>query len=347
MVIREQPSLVVTDLMMPEIDGLELTSRLRADPRTRHIPVLMLTARAALDDRVKGLETGVSAYLTKPFSPRELLTCARQLVRAEEETADLVLTRRMESVELVVAGLAHELNNPLNYVKTALVRVGLDVEQAAQLAGHARSRALDVEEAAQLDRAVARVREMLQVSAAGLARIAGTVELLSRYGCGGFRRDLARLDAWEAVRTVVDVVLPATGRKVAVVLDLAGDGALECVPEEFNQVLTNLVQNAIEAVADGSGRVRIAGTVEGDELVIRVKDNGPGIPPDVQARLFTPFFTTKPAGRGMGLGLTIVRRVVQGLGGTLQVQSAPGAGAEFVVRVPRRQQGTPTAAATA
>jgi signal transduction histidine kinase len=347
MVIREQPSLVVTDLMMPEIDGLELTSRLRADPRTRHIPVLMLTARAALDDRVKGLETGVSAYLTKPFSPRELLTCARQLVRAEEETADLVLTRRMESVELVVAGLAHELNNPLNYVKTALVRVGLDVEQAAQLAGHARSRALEVEEAAQLDRAVARVREMLQVSAAGLARIAGTVELLSRYGCGGFRRDLAPLDAWEAVRTVVDVVLPATGRKVAIVLDLEGEGTVECVPEEFNQVLTNLVQNAIEAVPEGSGRVRIAGTVEGDELVIRVKDNGPGIPPDVQARLFTPFFTTKPAGRGMGLGLTIVRRVVQGLGGTLQVQSAPGAGAEFVVKVPRRQQGAPTAAATA
>jgi signal transduction histidine kinase len=337
MVIREQPSLVVTDLMMPEIDGLELTRRLRADPRTRHVPVLMLTARAALDDRVKGLDTGVSAYLTKPFSPRELLTCARQLVRAEEETADLVLNRRMESVELVVAGLAHELNNPLNYVKTALVRVGLDVEQAAQLASRARSQALAVEEAAQFERSVERVREMLQVASAGLARIAGTVELLSRYGCGGFRRDLAPLDAWEAVRTVVDVVLPATGRKVAIELDLGGDGTVECVPEEFNQVLTNLVQNAIEAVADGTGRVNVAGTVEGDELVLRVKDNGPGIPSDVQARLFTPFFTTKPAGRGMGLGLTIVRRVVQGLGGTLQVQSAAGAGAEFVVRVPRRQ----------
>ena len=87
-----------------------------------------------------------------------------------------------------------------------------------------------------------------------------------------------------------------------------------------------------------------SGVVEGDDLVLSVKDNGPGVPPDVQARLFTPFFTTKGPGRGMGLGLTIARRVVRGLGGTLQLAST-GAGAEFVVRVPRRQrQGEPLAA---
>jgi signal transduction histidine kinase len=338
MVARELPSLVVTDLMMPGIDGLELTQRLRADPRTRHIPVLMLTSRGALDDRVKGLETGVSAYLTKPFSPRELVSCARQLVRAEEETADLVLSRRIESVELVAAGLAHEINNPLNYVKTALARVGLDVERATELAAQARERPLGAEEAAKVERAAERIREMLGVAGAGLTRIASTVELLSRYGRAGFRREFVALDAWEAVRTVIGVVLPATGRHVAFELDLQDDGTVECVAEELNQVLTNLVQNAIEAVPDGTGRVRIAGRVEGQELLLSVKDNGPGIPPDVQARLFTPFFTTKGPGAGMGLGLTIVRRVVQSLSGTLQVVSAPGAGAEFVVRVPRKRR---------
>jgi two-component system NtrC family sensor kinase len=336
--VREQPSLVVTDLMMPGIDGLELTRRLRADARTRHIPVLMLTARAALDDRVKGLDTGVSAYLTKPFSPRELLTCARRLVRAEEETADLVLSRRMESVELVVAGFAHEINNPLNYVKTALVRVAVDVEHASGLAARSGTRPLEAKEIADVEGSAARIREMLAVANAGLARIAGAVELLGRYGRGGFGRDFAPLDAWEAVRTVVDVVLPATGRRVAVELEFQGDGTLECVPDEFSQVLTNLIQNAIEAVPEGTGRVRIGGQVEGDHVVIAVKDNGPGIPLDVQGRLFTPFFTTKGPGRGMGLGLTIARRVVQGLGGTLQVTSTPGAGAEFAVRVPRRQR---------
>jgi signal transduction histidine kinase len=337
MVAREQPSLVVTDLMMPGMDGLELTRRLRADPRTQHIPILMLTSRGATDDRVKGLETGVSAYLTKPFSPRELITCARQLVRAEEQTADLVLTRRMESVEIVAAGLAHEINNPLNYVKNALARVRIDSERAFGLALAAKGRPLEPRETAEVERSAGKVVEMLGVAASGLTRIGKTVELLSRYGRAGFRRELVALDAWEAVRTVVDVVLPATGRAVEIQFDLRGDGTVECVPEELNQVLTNLVQNAIEAVSDGTGRVRVTGSGDPEAIVVSVADNGPGIPPDVQARLFTPFFTTKGAGRGMGLGLAIVRRVVQNLGGTVQVTSAAGAGAEFVVRLPRRQ----------
>ncbi len=337
--VRERPSLVITDLMMPGIDGLELTRRLHADPRTAHIPVLMLTARGEVDDRVKGLETGVAAYLTKPFSPRELVTSARQLVKAEEKTAELVLSRRMESIELVAAGLAHEINNPLNYVKNALARVRLDAEKVLAIASQAGDRALETPERHDVARASARIDDMLKVAASGLTRIAGTVELLGRYGRAGFRRELSPIDAWEAVRTVAGVVLPATGRGIDIDFAFEGDGTLECVPEEFNQVLTNLVQNAIEAAPDGTGKVRVRGKADGDAIILSVADNGPGIPADVQARLFTPFFTTKGPGRGMGLGLTIVRRVVQSMGGTLQVVSAPGSGAEFVVRVPRRQPG--------
>ncbi len=334
--LREQPNLVVTDLMMPGIDGFTLTRRLRDDPRTRHIPVLMLTARGEVEDRVKGLETGVSAYLTKPFSPREIIACARQLVQAKEQTADLVLAHRMESLEIVAAGLAHEINNPLNYVKNSLARVRLDAEQALSLAAEARARPLDPAEQAQLERLAARLRELLGVAESGLRRIGGTVELMGRYGRAGYRREAVPHDAWGAARTVVDIVLPAIGRKVEVDLDLRGDGTVECVPEEFNQMLTNLVQNAIEAAPDGTGRVRLSGAVEGDALVLSVKDNGAGIKPELQARLFTPFFTTKGPGRGTGMGLTIARRVVQSLQGTLQLASAPGEGAEFLVRVPRR-----------
>jgi signal transduction histidine kinase len=336
--LREQPNLVVTDLMMPGIDGLALTRRLREDPRTRHIPVLMLTARGDLEDRVKGLESGVSAYLTKPFSARELVTCARQLVQAKEETADLVLAHRMDSLEIVAAGMAHEINNPLNYLKNAIARVRLDAERALFLFGTGRTRPLEAEEQLELERLGIRIREMLGVADSGIKRIGGTVELMSRYGRGGFRREMVPHDAWEAVRTVVGVVLPATGRAVHVDLDLRGDGTLECVPEEFNQVVTNLVQNAIEAVPEDTGRVRVSGAVEGDALVLSVKDNGPGIKSELRDRLFTPFFTTKGPGRGIGLGLTITRRVVKSLNGTLQLVSAPGEGAEFVMRVPRRQR---------
>jgi signal transduction histidine kinase len=337
LVKRERPNLVVTDLMMPGIDGLELTRRLRDDPGTRHIPIIMLTARGELDDRVKGLEIGVSAYLTKPFSPKELLTAARELVKAKEQTADLVLTQKMESLEMVAAGLAHEINNPLNYLKNALGRVRLDAEKVLALCAVARTRQLDEAEEGQVARLDTRLHELLGVADSGVKRIGSTVELMSRYGRAGYKREVVPHDAWEAARTVVGIVLPATGRKVKVDLDLDGDGTLECVPDEFNQVLSNLVQNAIEAVPEGTGWVRVRGRVDGDQLNVSVKDNGPGMAPEVVQRLFTPFFTTKGPGQGVGLGLTITRRVVQSLGGTLQVSSLLGQGTEFVARLPRTQ----------
>jgi len=325
MAVRERPSLVIADLMMPGIDGLELTRRLRNSEETRHIPILMLTAKGDLEDRVAGLETGVSAYLAKPFSPRELLTTARALVQAQETTADIVLTQRMDSLEIVAGGLAHEINNPLNYLKNALARVRMDAE--ALVAGR-----LSAEE---LPRVEKRMREMFELAEGGIRRIAGTVELMSSYSKAGYSRQLRPYDVFGAVREVVAMVLPATGRPVQVDLDLPGEGTIECVPEEFNQVLSNLVQNAIEACPESGGLVTVRGSREGENVVISVKDNGPGVRPEDATRIFTPFFTTKGPGRGMGMGLTIAWRVVQSLEGTLELR--PGPGAEFVLRLPRKQ----------
>jgi DNA-binding response OmpR family regulator len=106
-----------------EIDGLELTKRLRADPKTKHIPIVMLTARGDVQDRVTGLETGVNAYLAKPFSTKELVTTVRSLLNTQQLTADMLLSQKMDSLETIAAGLAHEILNPLNYLKNALETV--------------------------------------------------------------------------------------------------------------------------------------------------------------------------------------------------------------------------------
>jgi signal transduction histidine kinase len=330
---RELPSLIVTDLMMPGMDGLELTRRLREDPTTRHIPIVMLTARGELNDRVAGMETGVNSYLAKPFSPRELLSAARSLVKTQAAQADILLTQRMDSLESIAGGLAHEINNPLNYVKNALARVRLDAHQLLEMAQKP-SNTDTVESMARIEK---RMRELFEVAESGIRRISRTVELMGSYSKAGYARQLRLHDAFGAARDVVEVVLPATGRKVLVDLKFEGDGKVECVPEEFNQVLTNLVQNAIEACADDIGRVEMRGRSQDGQLVLVVKDNGHGIKPEDRARIFTPFFTTKGPGRGMGLGLTIAWRVVQSLGGTLDIDSAPGQGACFTLRVPRTQ----------
>jgi signal transduction histidine kinase len=190
----------------------------------------------------------------------------------------------------------------------------------------------------QMARLEKRMRELFDVAESGIRRITRTVELMGNYSKAGYARQLRPHDAFEATRDVVGIVLPATGRKVQVDLRFEGDGRVECVPEEFNQVLTNLVQNAIEASPDdGTGRVEVHGRNEDGRFVLSVRDNGHGIKPEDRARLFTPFFTTKGPGRGMGLGLTIAWRVVQSLGGTLDIDSVPGQGARFTVRVPQSQ----------
>jgi len=332
---RLQPDLVITDLMMPEMDGMELTRRLRADPQLKHLPIVMLTARGDLEDRVAGVETGVNAYLTKPFSPVELLATVRNLLKIEETHADLLLEGRMDSLDQIAGGLAHEINNPLNYIRNALALMRKDSEEAVRLVEASAGRAMTADETERLARLRARILKMGDTAEAGVKRIARTVELMKNYSREGYARVSRPYDVFAAAKEVASIVLPATGRDVRVEFAFDGEGLVKCVPEEMNQVLTNLIQNAIEAVADdGSGRVWISGRRENSRVVIAVKDNGPGIPTDVRSRIFTPFYTTKGPGKGMGMGLTIAWRVVRSLGGAIQVDSQVGQGAEFRITLP-------------
>jgi two-component system NtrC family sensor kinase len=141
---------------------------------------------------------------------------------------------------------------------------------------------------------------------------------------------------WQAIRDIAAVVIPATGRTVAVSFDLTGNGVLECVPDELHQALGNLIQNAAEAAPQQGGQLVIEGHQTVGGLEVSVTDNGQGIAQDDRQRIFEPFFSTKGPGRGMGMGLTITRRVIAAAGGEIALETPPGGGVRFVVRLPRR-----------
>ena len=336
MALEHRPTLLITDLSMPEMDGLELTRRLREDARTRHIPIVMLTARGDLDDRVTGLETGVNAYVAKPFAPKELLSTVRSLLSSQENTAELVLAQQSASLESIAGGLAHEIRNPLNYLKNAVLTIQGDVQ--GLMAKLPSGEALSADERAALEKSSARMSRMFETAQSGVKRIGRTVDLMLRYGREGYARAFEPYDVYAAIADVIEVVVPATSSDAKVHTSLLGDGTIECVPQELNQALTNVIQNALEAVPPGSGLVEVTGRVEDSELVLVVRDNGSGIKPEDQARIFTPFFTTKDVGRGLGMGLTITRRCIGALGGRVIVRSQPGAGTEFTIRLPREQR---------
>jgi signal transduction histidine kinase len=332
---KHRPTVIITDLMMPGIDGLELTRRLRADPTTRQIPIVMLSARSELDERVAGLETGVNAYLAKPFSAKELISTVRAQLESREAAAALLMEQTMDSLQTVAGGLAHQIRNPLNYISNAMAAVQRDTEKLLALTTPQHTPETNgANGATDLGKIAGRMEKMFDTAQSGVRRIGATVDLMIRYSREGYSRAVQPYDVHAAIHDVIALLRPSVGFEVAIATDFQGDGEIACVPEEFNQVLTNLLENALHAVpVDGSGRIAIRCVNEGTALVCSIRDNGSGIAPADQLKIFAPFYSTKEAGRGMGLGLSIVQRVVSALGGTIRVQSELGSGTEFVLRL--------------
>ena len=337
---RLLPEAVLSDVMMPGIDGIELTRRLRRNDRTARIPVVLLTARADPDARLRGLEAEADDYLIKPFAARELIVRLGNLVRLrryERELADrnaelektldalrraeveLVRRARLAALGQLVAGVAHELNNPVNF----LIGATHAIQERLNAASPARPMPEEL---------LARVRRMALVAHAGGERVAGIVENLRQFAGGGARAH-ARVNLVEGVRLTVALLEPRFG-EAQVTPQLELDERLEVVGHvgELNQVVLNLLTNAIAAAPGGT--VWVSGRREDDEVVLEVRDSGGGVPAEALPHIFEPFFTTRPPGEGTGLGLAISDSIVRQHGGRLEVVSPPNQGATFRLRLP-------------
>jgi len=329
-----KPSLVITDLMMPGIDGHELIRRLRADAATKQTPIIMLSARGATDDRVAGLETGANSYLSKPFSPRELRGAVHALLEMQDLQAEVQLEHRMDALETLAAGLAHEFNNALNQVRPAMAMVEKDSRSLRELMTEL---AEQPPTPAQLQRATKltdRIMRLQERAASGSERIAHTVKLMGHYASEGKARAVQPHDVFESTREVIAIVRPPMGSEAVIHGSFEGSGLVPCVPEEIHQLLTNLISNAYDAAPTDGGVVEVGGRRLGDTVIISVADNGPGVPKEIRERVFHPFFTTKAPGRGTGLGLNIAWRVAQKHGGSLMLVRGPLPGACFELTLP-------------
>jgi signal transduction histidine kinase len=342
-VAREvKPSLIITDLMMPGIDGHELIRRLRADPATKQTPIIMLSARGETSDRVAGLETGANSYLAKPFSTRELRGAVHALLEMQDLQAEVQLEHRMDALETLAAGLAHEFNNALNQIRPAMSMVDKDSRSLRGLVTELveQPTPTQLERMAKLCDRIVRLHER---AATGAERIAHTVTLMGHYASEGHERKPQPHDVYHSMREVIDIVRPPMGHEVEIKTSFQGSGVVPCVPEEIHQVLTNLLSNAYDAVPETGGVVEVDGRLVGTRLILSVADNGPGVPEAIRERVFHPFFTTKEPGRGTGLGLNISWRIAQRHGGTLELIRGPLPGACFELTLPTRPPVQPPA----
>ncbi|MHB8420587.1 MAG: hybrid sensor histidine kinase/response regulator [Myxococcales bacterium] len=294
---RPEVALVLLDVMMPGVSGLELLGTLRGRPGTARLPVILLTARSQVGDKLEGLELGADDYVTKPFDSAELLARVRVQLRLRRLRAQ-VEERNAELVRFAAA-VAHEVRAPLH-------ELSLQLDAAAAEAAD-RPAAL-----AALTRAEGALRRTAEVLDAHLevARAGQVPEPREPVDLGEALRDAA-----EQVR--VSQGLPGFEPRVeGPPLQAAGNATL------LRELLRNLLENAVRH-AGPVARVAVAFHAAEGALEVVVEDDGPGVPAGLLPNLFEPF---RSGGSGSGLGLAIARRIARGHGGDLVYEpAAPGA----------------------
>jgi len=239
--------------------------------------------------------------------------------------ASLIQTAKMASLGELVAGIAHEINNPLSYCVSHVETVKRCLSVVGSRAGEALAEPSLI---SSWERAQSRLNDM----SLGLARITDLVLKLrtfSRLDEG----EMKRVDVKECIDSVLTILSHRMAPRIAVTVTCDPPERIECNPELFNQALMNLLSNAIDAIS-GEGKIHVHSGSAGDMYTLSVTDTGSGIDPKVRDRIFEPFFTTKPIGVGTGLGLSIAYSIVQKHGGTLEAQDAPGGGTRMQLSVP-------------
>lgn len=388
------PNLILLDVMMSGIDGFETCRRLKASEATRDIPVIFTTALSDAIDRVKGLELGAVDYVTKPIQHDEVLgrvnvhlklynltqeleqrvaerTAALEtaLHQLQKSQVQLIQSEKLSALGQMMAGVAHEINNPIGFIAGNLVpaqeyaRDLLDLidlyQQTFPQPGAAiveRMKSIDLP---YLREDLPKLIESMQEGVNRVREISHSLRNFSRVDsdrpcCFNLHEGLDsslmilrhRLKATRIRTEGVEYDRPA----ITIHKDYGDLPQIECYPGQLNQVFINLLSNAVDALEETIEHKENAQftfeptikihtcLIESDRVKISITDNGLGMSEQTRANLFEPFFTTKPIGKGTGLGLSISHQIItEKHGGQLSCHST-SEGTQFIIEIPTWQE---------
>jgi signal transduction histidine kinase len=298
-----------------------------------------------IEDLSRGLEDKVRVRTEQLRAANEELASAYRELQSTQ--MQLIQREKMASVGRLVAGVAHELNNPIGFIYSNVgmledfvgrLRAMLEVFQTAPLPDAVRAAAQERREALKVDYALRYLDSMIQGIREGAERSRKIVRDLRVFARG---QDAVwqSVDLHEEIDSSLTLLSYILKDRVTVERRFGALPPVECIRSQMDQVFLNLLANAGQAIT-GPGRITITTAVEDGHAVVTIADSGPGIPAAILGQIFDPFFTTKPVGEGTGLGLSISYEIVKKHGGELRAESPATGGAVFTLRIPLQRRVT-------
>jgi signal transduction histidine kinase len=279
----------------------------------------------------------------------DLAATHQRLLVAESQ---LVQSEKLRAVGQFVAGIAHELNNPISFVAgniEHLRRIGsvvvsmLGDYDAVPVPAAERERLAVRRRELHLDELLDDLPAVLDDCQEGARRAKEIVAALQAFSRGEVVGRWEMADVQAGLERTVALLRPRLNG-VVVDRDYGEIPSIECMPGQIDQVFLNLLVNAVDAIGERPGRILVRTRLEAERgsnvpcVVVSIRDDGDGIAPDARSRIFFPFYTTKAPGRGTGLGLSVSYGIIERHGGRLDVESTPGVGSTFIVRLPVRRE---------
>jgi len=361
--------LVVVDWMMPEMSGIELISHIRQNNLFKEIPIIMLSGKDSIDDVVSAIERGADDFINKDSDLILLEKKISVLLRIQAQyhrytkrliedkkiieqiviqrtnelkktQSQLIQAEKMSSLGQMVAGIAHEINNPISFIHNNLYILKTDIEDILDVFEKYRlflngklckEDVLNFEEDINLEEILIELNDTIERSSSGINRIRDIVLNLKNF---------ARLDEgerksvniYEGIENAIMILHHRLKDKIIINKDFQPVPNLYCAAGKLNQVFLNLLTNSIDAI-DDKGAITIYGYQKSNSIFLEFTDTGKGIPLDIVDKIFEPFFTTKPVGSGTGLGLSISYNIIQEHDGSITVDSKSGK-TTFIIELP-------------
>jgi signal transduction histidine kinase len=349
---KAQPDIILLDIMLPDEDGFSICKRIKANPTLKDIPIIFLSAKHDINDKIKAFELGAVDYITKPFEDIEVIVRVQNHLQAkigrdkinqynreleeivEQRTQELIKKERESMLAQFMQGIIHNVRGPISGVANGINVISMMTDDIAVILHDPKYSDI-----------ISEIQELNKLNQDKLEALLSDLNSMLRKSTNDFSEELEVIDLNSIIQQEIDflqVDLEFKNRVEKEIKMYPQDLMIQVIPADISQIFQNLMKNSMDAMFDQSHKkMKIETGLDGNMAYFEIADNGPGIPKEITSRIFDPYFTTKAKASkqkgneptGTGIGLRFCKTTAEFYGGNIQLLKSTK-GARFKVCIP-------------